>query len=339
MLIPPNHSPQEVMERVNALLRSANSLAVHIDVSHFRYSSPGSADLVMLRPNDFLYTMKLGGNDYAYSASDEGVVEVERSTMTYSTWPSWIGLISPESRFSDMIAAGFPALFHSAWVTSSKWPTFEYKGSDQINGEKTDHLYRLDPASGIYDFWIASDGRILRYRVNDGAGSAIQYTFSNYRFNGPVTLANLHVALPLGSNPYALPDVAIPLGIGKPFPTQGWQNSSGATVDISGGKPVLVVVVDEESDAAANMAEPLTAIGKSVAIAIVPDGPSAKPPTTLASLPLFTDPSGRLLEKLSFPGTPMCYLVAPDGTISKLWFGYDPADREKFLASMVQGTK
>ena len=144
---------------------------------------------------------------------------------------------------------------------------------------------------------------------------------------GTADPAAFRLELPLGYVPYALPEMPAPLAIGEAAPLVGWRKG-GRTVDLNEprrGKPRLLAVLDAERPS--RVARPfLIELGRTVPVFLIEKGG-------------VEDPTGALLKRLSPSGTPMFYLVGPDGTVRKLWLGFDPAKGKAWIAEVREAAK
>jgi hypothetical protein len=175
---------------------------------------------------------------------------------------------------------------------------------------------------------LGPDGRMLTLKIltKSMMGSRqLEWDFSNYTFPGDVRLSTFRLLEPLGFTPYSVGRLDQPLQRGDEFPVAGWVSATGAASDFShlaAGKTFVVAYLGDEQGPAGRCKAALSQIEHALPVFIVGVGQ-------------YRDPSGGLLRKIGAPGTPLVFLLNPNGKIRQLWFGYDGSDADSFVKDVM----
>ncbi len=271
----------------------------------------GTGILRVARPRLLRFDAKGAGFDYSMASTPEAYVEIERTERVYDERTSIGGFRIYPSRI-DPDAQGLIPNFLLAGSTAGAFsglkPTVAaVAGGDELRATAQTQMGPVD-----LRLLVAPDGQPLRFS-STGGGSTRNWRVVSI-IPGKADPAPFRLAPPLGYVPHALPEMPTPLAIGEPAPLVGWRKG-GRAVDLNDpqrGLPRLLAVLGTDSPPSRSARPFLIELGRSMPVFLIEKGS-------------VEDPSGALIKKLSPPGTPMFYLVGPDGTVRKLWFGFDPA--------------
>lgn len=262
--------------------------------------------LRVVRPHRLRFDVKGTGFDYTVVSTESQYLEVERNERVYDEHASNGGLRIYDSRISG--APGFLPAFLLAGSTARLFGDLKttVKG-DEIHGH-------MEGPMGLVDLTLTVNpqGQPLSFASRTSDGFHVWKVVSIQAAKDDP--AAFHLTAPLGFVPHALPDLPFPLAIGENAPLTGW-TKGGRPVDLNEpdrGRPRLLAVLGADCTPSRAARPFLIELGKTMPVFLIGPGD-------------ITDPTGQNLKRLSPPGTPMFYLVGPDGTVKKLWFGFDPA--------------
>ena len=279
----------------------------------------GKGVLRVARPRKLRLDVKGDGFDYSVSSTEGAYMEVERVEKTYDERPAIGGFRIYDPRLS-------PA--------SSLLPSFLLAGSTAaIFGGQKPSVTPVGTGDELRATITTPQGPLELKLLVDAAGKPTRFSSGprSWRVTafgaGTADEAVYRLEAPLGYVPFALPELPTPLAIGEAAPLVGWRKG-GRAVDLNEpqrGRPRLLAVLDAETPS--RSARPfLLELGRTLPVLLVEKGG-------------VEDPTGRLMKRLSPPGTPMFYLVGPDGTVEKLWFGFDPAKGKAWVAEVRAAAK
>jgi hypothetical protein len=166
--------------------------------------------------------------------------------------------------------------------------------------------------------------------------------FSNYAVNNPVDTKLFFTEPPAGYSPETLTDDVEPPYVGEAVALTGMAPlAGGAPADLRsafGAKPLIVAVVAPDCAPSHDVLGSLASIGKEVerkggALAAIWTGRPKSAPRGLAH---YVDPSGKAMERLRAPGTPLVLMIHASGRVTQVWFGYDPANRGDFEKEVLE---
>ena len=268
----------------------------------------GTGTLRVARPRLLRWDAKGTGFDFSVTSTPEQYVAVERVSKTYDERAPIGGFRLYEARVSpaqDLIP-GFLLAGSAANALGGGKPTVTaVAGGDELHATVQSQMGPVE-----LRLVVAPDGQPLRFSSSAGARSWRVLAFAAAKADP----APFRLAPPLGTVPYALPELPTPLAVGEAAPLVGWKKG-GRAVDLnepSRGRPRLLAVLGVDSPPSKSARPFLIDLSRSLPVFLIEKGG-------------VEDPTGALMKRLSPPGTPMFYLVGPDGTVKNLWFGFDPA--------------
>ncbi|RYG24666.1 hypothetical protein EON82_09925 [bacterium] len=295
--------------RLDAFMKAHPTFVATFQVS-IRGRAVGTETLRVSRPNRMRYDLKGSGIDYSLSSTEKGYVEVDRVELAYDEhkWPG--GLQVYESRLKPIAESVFPRYVLPAAIAGflrSKPTVAAVDGGEELR-------VKIQTPTGEMEMRLLVDGQGRPARYSEGMGGQFTtWKLTSFK-DGSSDLANYRIEAPVGYVPYALPELPYPLQVGEAAPLTGWRKA-GAAVDLAEpqrGKTRLLAVLGSDCPASKAVRPSLAALAKSMPVLII--GPGE-----------ITDPSGALMKRLSPPGTPMFYMVGPDGKVTGLWLGFDLA--------------
>jgi hypothetical protein len=294
--------------RFDAFMKAHPTFVATFDVS-IRGHAIGTETLRVSRPQRLRFDLKGSGIDYTLSSTEKGYVEIDRVDQSYDEHESPGGLRVFDSRIMPVSRNIFP---HHVLITkmsaifgSTKTTVSPVNGGDQISATIT------GPGGAIeVQLVVDSQGRPARF--GEGRpGELTVWRLTSFKDSSP-ELANYRLEAPIGYVPFALPELPYPLQVGEPAPLTGWRRA-GKPVDLAEpqrGRTRLLAVLGSDCPASKAVRPSLQRLAKSMPVLIIGPGD-------------IVDPSGTLMKRLSPPGTPMFYMVGPDGKVTGLWFGFD----------------
>lgn len=292
--------------RLDAYLKARPSFVASVTMVS-EGKTVGTGTLRLARPRRLRFDVKGSGFDYSVVSTEATYLEIERTQKTYDERPSMGGMRLYEARVSGarpllpnfLLAPSAKGMFGGLPVTAV--------GDDELRATA-----QTETGPVALRALVDAQGRPTLFSTKGTDG------FREWRVTAfapsPEDAPAYRLEAPLGYVPYALPDLPYPLQIGESAPLTGWRKG-GRAVDLNEpqrGKPRLLAVLGADC-APSRAARPfLIDLGRTMPVFLLEKGG-------------VVDPSGALMRRLSPPGTPMFYLVGVDGTVKKLWFGFDKA--------------
>lgn len=283
----------------------------------------GTGTLRLARPRQMRFDVKGAGLDYSILSTDKAYIEIDRIGKVYDERPPIGGVRVYEGRISpgqSLIPSFLIAGTAQALFGGEKPSVAAVAGGDEMRAT-------LSGPAGTTEVRLVVDpsGKPLRFSASGPSG---QRSWRVLSLGAPPDEAAFRLTAPLGFVPFTLPELAAPLAIGEDVPLTGWRKG-GRPVDLNEpqrGRPRLLAVLSPDSPPSRAARPFLIELGRSMPVFLLEPGG-------------VEDPTGALMRKLSPPGTPMFYLVGPDGTVKKLWFGFDPAKGKSWEAEVLTAAK
>lgn len=298
--------------RYDAFMKARPAFVATVEVSAAGHVL-GTGTLRVARPHLLRFDAKGAAFDYSAASTPEAYVDLDRAQKTYDERPSTGGFRMYGSRVNGFAQGLLPSFLLPGTAVAAlggvKPTAATVKEGDELHSTSQTPMGPVD-----FRLVVGPQGQPLRFSVSGaipGGGKVWRVVSIASASSDP---APFRVVPPLGYTPFALPDLPIPLGIGEPAPLVGWRKG-GQSLDLNEpdrGRPRLLAVLGTDSPPSAAARPFLIELGRSMPVLLLEKGG-------------IEDPSGALMRKLSPPGTPMFYLVGADGTVKKLWFGFDPA--------------
>ena len=133
----------------------------------------------------------------------------------------------------------------------------------------------------------------------------------------------------MGYTPFSVDTRYARILIGEKFPLDGWADKAGKSLASLATKTTLIAILDENVPSQ-NSLRSLNRIGDKVNVARL--GAATVPGVEYRS-------SAASLARLDPPAYPMFALVEPDGTITKMWLGFDARNSSAFEAEIIEALK
>ena len=277
--------------------------------------------LRVARPDRLRLDARGNGLDYTAVSTPATVLELDRIEKVYDQHPPIGGMRLYESRISG--ALGFLPRFLLAASVKGVFGNLKVEPVGEGEMRATVQT-QMGPAH--LRLLVDPQGRPTLF-ASKGPDGTREWRISAIE-RSPADSPAFRVVPPTGYVPHALPDLPAPLAIGQAAPLTGWRKG-GATIDLKDprpGAPRLLAVLGTDC-APSRAARPfLIDLGRTMPVMLIEkDG--------------IADPSGRLMARLSPPGTPMFYLVGADGKVRKLWFGFEAAKGAAWEAEVREAAK
>jgi hypothetical protein len=336
--------------RFEKYMASAKTIQVDLNLTVAGSQHSGKGSVRIKRPGHMLFQMKWGLSNYTFSLTDKETVAIEHGARRYREYGSAGRLFAPDSDISNVPEYGFPLPIATGSIRSLVPPgtkytfsttTFEGKPADEGRAKFTTQVGEV-----AVRVVVDASGRLLEYEsaiASDPKSTTRRMRLSNYKINLPMTNESFRTPLPAGYSPQTLPGASYPLNNGEKMPLKGWKGIGGAPdmASLAAGKPVFVAIGDPDCAVTRRVASAVGEIGKAVrakggvavGISLSPAGGQA---ALFPGLPAYYDPSEALARELRAPGTPMFLLISSKGTVVRVWYGYDPAQRAKFVADVSE---
>jgi hypothetical protein len=326
-----------VLARNGGYMAKVKSLSVDFKVALVAPFVIGKGRLVYEFPRRTRFDVKLNPIDYSLAASEEGVLEVERSTKYYmeDLGAEFVGVPASKISYGPQLGFPFVLLKRSVRAHLPNNAQYTYQGQTTIGGQKVDKLQAswstLD-GSGSGVILIDSDGKLVMLdwkgtRMGRPTGDKME--FSNYAVNKAVPMSTFRMSVPSGFVPYSLPALVYPPGIGAKVKLGVWNKAGPGKVDLDkelAGKPALLFVMDPACEPSKRASSLIASLRKNITVVELLSDSAQDVPTDRASFYW----GGAAIKTLSAPVTPTLYLLGPDSTLHRVWYGYD-AERRKVL--------
>ncbi len=280
-----------------------------------------SGFLLVQRPSNSFYRCQAGQDIYQVSNTEKGYVEVDHADSDYDEFPGG-GLQIRSSRISP--AADFApnlALYEDLQRLFKATP----KVTPQSDGDQI--YYITKGMQGSQEIWLTinQEGALASYRIKSAGMAGVKDRVWNLQYTFPhISPSDFSLPLPLGYQPFALPEEEVPLRKGSTVPVSGWKNASGASVNLldeAGHKTFLLSILDDQLPSKRALAS-LRQLKSTMSVEIVGPG-------------MLKDPDGSRTKTLNPPGAPMFYLVDGKGKVIDLWFGFDPEQSAQFQKDIL----
>jgi hypothetical protein len=336
-LLLPMNEVDLVLARNAGYMSKVKSLSVDFKVALVAPFVSGNGRLVYEFPRRTRFDVKLNPIDYSLAASEEGILEIERSTKYYmeDLEAEFVGVPASKISYGPQLGFPFVLLKKSVRAHLAENAQYTYQGQTTIGGQKVDKLQAswstLD-GSGSGVILIDSEGKLVMLdwkgtRMGRPTGDKME--FSNYAVNEAVPMSTFRMSVPSGFVPYSLPALVYPPEIGAKVKLGVWNKAGAGKVDLDkelAGKPALLFVMDPACEASGRAAGLVEALGKSIRVVELLSDTAENVRVGRNRFYL----GGEAIKTLSPPVTPTFYLLGPDGTLHRVWYGYD-AERRKVL--------
>jgi hypothetical protein len=315
-------APQDttaILDKVRAAL--SRPFSVEFTLNRKDVANQASGKIVIQRPTRMKFTVKWGTDDYESWWSEDRTIDFCRSRKIFYESGPFERLYQPASDFSELPEVSFPMVILAGDPRHGDPAVPSYVASEKVGSVVCDHI-----KTRTYDAWIASDGRIMRFRFEAPSGTTTvtsTYEFKNWAFNLKLPKSFFQAEPPSGYTMDGLPRSPWPLQANTPFPERDW------TGNIEFGKPFMAVVVAADCEASSKATRALATLQKDVAVWLFSD--DGKVPTAMRAFKVARDKGGRTSDRLFAPGTPLFMLVGKDKRVKKLWFGFEPTSEDAFI--------
>jgi hypothetical protein len=321
-------------------MKSAPAIEARFTV---RQASGPAANATMLlqRGSKVRLDSKWRDSDYSFVTTKGGLMrELERSSRMYDEMEVNAPYAFPASEISSTPEFVLPFFIGSTDLrdvfgpNSKKTPLGPSTiDGNQVHGVRFEVMTQLGMEYG--EFALKEDGTLVearRYsRSADNRDKGRIWRFDSIKSIPSIPAERMELDIPNGYVPYRLPDVPGPLAIGQPFPFAGWTGGPA----LKKGSRTLYALIGEDcppGEASLPALKDLGAAGlKVVVLSEAANAASAKG--------RYYDPSGKSLDALMAPATPVYYLVGSDGKVQRLWMGYDPAKRKAWVSEIKAALK
>lgn len=302
----------------------------------------GAATLVASGKPNQRFSVRWGDAEYVYIQNRQGLLEFERSQKTYREYPPTDSWTQPPGGLEYMPIVVYPSMLISGRLDTMAPPGTPWKASanDTYTAEFTTQIGQQRIV-----VVVTPDGTLKSFSrtVMGVEGSTTStLTFSRIVVNSALTNPDFRLNPPAGFRAEALPREPLPLSYGEVFPLKGWTGVDGKPTALGGRGRMLVVV-------AAPSCEPSRALLGFL------EKNAARLNLGNLSWVIATDrqpirgvaqrwrqvrgTSVAATDQLRSPGTPMMYLLEPNGAIVQVWQGYHPsmnATLAKELTAAIQ---
>jgi hypothetical protein len=321
----------QALQRYEAYRRSQPVVATEFQVESEGQVLQGR--VVRERDQRMFVSMKGAGIDSAVLLTPTRTLELDRTEKTYEENPPTPRAILPASRMTTVFGA-FPS-----WILHEDFrkmlpqgAMFKDAGKVSVAGTECDKV-RADVTgqiTGSIEAAIDAKGRARDVKVDLRARDghyAFHWRISKFDMLPKAPANAFSLTIPNGYVPFALDWTYGPLEAGSIFPIAGWRSTKGGTFNLKsqlGERGTLVALLGRDSEPSTRAAAALARIRKDVPLVILTDAKKA-----VAGTDAF-DPSGKLIERINAPATPLFVLLDKTGKITRLWMGYDAATSSAF---------
>lgn len=330
----PQDPAQLVLDRIQSFIKSSSSLSVQMKFIAADGVTKGTGRLVFERPNRTRFDIKIGNVDYSFGSSEAGTFEVERVSKRFDEGPPGTQIGFVPSRLTTVSEVFFPIIFAAANVREAfgEGATFASGAPVTQGSVRLDRVIaKWSGGAGDGQAEILADplGRPIKifWKTNGPQSAGATTEFFDYKEAG-ARQADFVLEMPQGFIVMGLPYQQIAPDEGVTLDLSGIGNADGPLAVRIKDKALLFVTAPDcvPSD---RMRSLLKELGASFPpIFEISTGPAAA-----RDFPLFVVDEARL-DVLRVPATPSLYLVDSKAKLIRVWFGYDPAAREKLLESV-----
>lgn len=321
LLVPQDTSA--ILDKMRSAL--ARPFSVEFSLTRKDIPSQASGKVVIHRPSRMRFTVKWGADDFESWWSEDRTIDISRMRKIFFEAGPYEHLYQPDSDFSMLPGVAFPTVVLAGDPRQADPTVPTHVGLEKVGGVSCDHLKTRG-----YEAWIASDGRLMRYKFEAPSGTSTVtavYEFRNWKFNLKLPKSYFQTEPPSGFSMDGLPRAPWPLQAGTPFPEKDWIGA------IEFGKPFLGVVVSSDCEISPRATRALATLQKDVAVWLFSD--DGRVPGAMRTFKVARDKDGRTTDRLFAPGTPMFMLVGKNKRVKRLWFGF-PSDWEDSFIKEVR---
>jgi hypothetical protein len=337
--------PAAILERHQNWVKENRAYKVDFEVKYGSNPLAGTGSLRVDFPRRMKYTMRWANEDYEYSVTEKGIVEIERIGKSYDELAPLGRIVIIDSAVGNSLSYGFPGEVFGAPVNSAipAAAKFSYVGSETVAnvvGDKIQAKFESQAGNADLEAVIGPAGEPLRYRLvtisPDGSVDR-QFTFRNWQTQTNTAITDFAITIPLGFEPVSVPREATPTEAGAPASIGVWKSVGGKDFDFDKNlRKRLVLVVDSDCPASSRLLTELPNLkshakdagAELVVLALGEIGPLDVPVFTA------TDRSSKRV-----PGTPMTMVVAADGKLVQAIYGFDSAKPKTFLDDLLAALK
>lgn len=303
---------------------------------------PAGKSHYLLVPNKRArFEYRSANSDYVCVISEKGTREIENKDRQYNV-------------LSNTLVGAMPSKISGS---SNQYPSWIYPASLQkllpggakfsAKGQRTVRGQSGDVVEGNYS---GPDGKVQLQAVIDSVGAPLYILYKSESPLGsqqrewtvdkflavPIPSPQaFELPFPNGYTPYSVESIDGPAGVGTSFPMGGWTKVGKGNLDI---KPFLsqgglVAILGTESEPSMRSLSSLGRI-KASGMPVVVLSDSA-PRQGLASVVGY-DATGKQLDLLKVPSTPVFYRLDANGVVKAVWLGYDPTKAKQFEQDVIK---
>lgn len=329
LLAPGADTASDVLDRYTALRRKGPAVDMAYRTGDIK------ATLIAEPGQRMRLEAKATGLDYLCIITPKGMRELDRVDREYDELP-YNRPGSPPSRVSSA-GQTFPA-----WAMISDFrkffpgpTTFVSQGRKtigKVTGDAIKGVWEDKAQDSVHTFEAVIDQSgaplyVLTHGRTPMGGYRMDWTIERFRCVPKLPAKLFTVTFPDGFSPYSLDLINGPLGVGERFPLRGWTAARGGSLDLTRRLPKggLIAIVSADSEPSRRAAASLNRV-KSAGTPVVTLGDAKG----IAGTEGF-DPSGAIIDALSVPSTPVFFKIDPQGKITAVWLGFDPAKANEFV--------
>lgn len=344
MLFPVYTSIQEVeaaLDRYSRFMAKVRTMSVDVKVKYSGSESLGTAQLIVSKPVSVKFAGQWGGSSFLYTQNPRGAIELDRKLGRYREYGRASVILPPTGEVAKPAPTAFPGIVLVPDLRRIIPPGKNFglvKSTPGVKATTIDCEFEIQ--GGRIHIWFKIDefGKLIfskQVRTGNLGSESLEIYYTNWQINKTYSPKLFEIEPPLGTRPDVLPTPPDSLTVGQQFPmaeTVRLGSKSERLSSFAASKPVLISVLSKNCPPSrafhAWLEKNRSRIPKKVKLMALAVGNGIP---FKGSIPVASQPTDSLWNKLNLPGTPGLYLIDSKGKIAKMWFGFDPAGQAALL--------
>jgi len=347
-------TPQQVLGRFKAYMSSRNGFSTDFRVHINDSPGFGTGTLAFQRPNRQYFRVQWGKDQFVLKQDATGILELN-PVENYYEWlrPSQV-FVGSRQVVSGLYKYCFPTFLIQGDLLSllGRDAKLSIVDRPKIDGTATVHVKGKNERNGTgieIDAYVTASGLLKKCRIKQSLmeESIIQdFAFSKSGALTPNLVAMFNPEPPTGSTPFSLDSLPYPIQIGEKFAFSALAKATRlSSTAAAPTDPTLIVFTEENCEISAsanpfiqNLAERLNEMGCNV-VEVVTAKTRPQGAKVGKGRAVVWDHAGSLDRLLKPQGYPAFFLISKDGTVEKLWLGFDIDNASGFEKQVVSEVK
>jgi outer membrane lipoprotein-sorting protein len=317
-------APQSTPDMFSKLMRSSRIVSVDVSIRLAADATSIAGKLYIKRPASFRFDLKANGLDQSIIKSGDMVLEIDREAGSYYLRRGQPSLGAVRTILADMAGDVLPIVLLDGSVDVLKPKNIPYKVvSSGAEGDQLVAEWSDSGSEGKISVTLTKTGKLTSYSQHIKTSQGVldrSFTFANYQFDTAIAPSLFSLVPPTGLEAFALLEPPT-LSVGDKLDWSVWNGVERI------GKGKFLIIFDPDSALDTSFVNTFRQLGKglpSVYLSLGAKGGALR------------NPPASLKAKLQAGGTPLVVWRGKDGTLKRMWIGYDPSTIKRNITEMKE---